>query len=130
MSGRDRAPWIIVAIIYLMAVAMSSVGCYRRASPLEKAIDASRRGDSGYVRSMLRKDPTLVRMRFRDGWTLLHRAAYEWDDAITLALIEAGAEVDARASDGTTPLLLAVMGGSGPLSCFYCAMEHHQTWRI
>lgn len=46
------------------------------------------------------------------GWTALHFAARDQKAEAARALLDAGAEVDPRDSDGATPLWRAVMSGS------------------
>ena len=63
---------------------------------------------------MLRLHPLLPRMKVDShGFTLLHRAA--WGDNVQTAdmLIAAGADIDARANDQSTPLTMALSCGCG-----------------
>jgi ankyrin repeat protein len=48
----------------------------------------------------------------REGWTPLHYAASGADDRATRMLLELGAQVDARAPNGNTPLMMAAGFGS------------------
>jgi ankyrin repeat protein len=66
------------------------------------------------LEELLRLHPMLPRMKVDShGFTLLHRAA--WGDTAQLAdmLITAGADVDARANDLSTPLTMALASGRG-----------------
>lgn len=47
----------------------------------------------------------------QDGWTALHYAAFEGRDALFDRLLEAGADVNARAPNLSTPLMLAARNG-------------------
>lgn len=63
---------------------------------------------------LLRRHPELSRMQVDSlGFTLLHRAA--WGNSLQLAemLVEAGADIDARANDLSTPLTMALAAGYG-----------------
>src|SRR5262245_12278161 len=66
------------------------------------------------LEELLRLHPMLPRMKVDShGFTLLHRAA--WGPNLQLAdiLIAAGADIDARANDRSTPLTMALSAGNG-----------------
>ena len=44
-------------------------------------------------------------------WTPLHYAAHQGDARIVARLLQAGAKVDARSANGTTPLMMGAMSG-------------------
>jgi uncharacterized protein YegJ (DUF2314 family) len=58
------------------------------------------------LKDQLKKSPAMVRSRDERGWTFLHQLALAGSAAVRL-LLEAGADPNARAHDGTTPLQLA-----------------------
>ena len=65
--------------------------------PFESAaFDEKRR-----VAKFVKKDPTLVRARTKDGWTLLHLACYFGGPGTAEVLLEAGADQNAVAENGT-----------------------------
>ena len=66
------------------------------------------------LENLLRRHPELSRMQVDSlGFTLLHRAA--WGNSLQLAemLIKAGADIDARSNDLSTPLTMALASGYG-----------------
>jgi ankyrin repeat protein len=75
-------------------------------------IEAAKKGDATKIRSLLKADPSLVRTMADHLKTALHLAA-EGDHAETAAaLVEAGADIEARTSWGASPLDWAAMMGS------------------
>jgi ankyrin repeat protein len=94
--------------------------------------------------------PGKVRMRLdevnavtEEGWTALHVAARSGHDQICAVLVDAGARLDAKTSDGATPLmfaqqwqptntaLLALLSGSAParppgMVCDHCGLTAEQ----
>jgi uncharacterized protein len=74
---------------------------------------AAATGNVEVVRELVSKDPALVHTFSHDGWTPLHLAAHFGHVEAAQALIESGADVQARARNGlgSTPLLWAVSGG-------------------
>ncbi|MDQ3331754.1 MAG: ankyrin repeat domain-containing protein [Planctomycetota bacterium] len=57
--------------------------------------------------SRLLKEGHDVRQSGTEGWTLLHYAAFQGTPTAVTLLIEHGADVNARAKDGPTPLQVA-----------------------
>ena len=55
-------------------------------------------------------DPNL---QDNEGWSPLHFAAQEWSEGVARSLIENGATVDIKDSNGNTPLLRAVFSSQG-----------------
>ena len=75
-------------------------------------IEAAKKGDATKIRSLLRADPNLVRAVADHLKTALHWAA-EMDHAETAAaLVEAGADIEARTSWGASPFDWAATMGS------------------
>lgn len=58
-------------------------------------------------RKQLQQDPSSAKFADERGWTLLHQHALAGNLAPVTVLIEFGADVNARTSDGATPLQLA-----------------------
>jgi hypothetical protein len=66
------------------------------------------------LEELLRLHPTLPRMKVDShGFTLLHRAAWGLNPQLAGILIAAGADIDARANDLSTPLTMALSAGNG-----------------
>ena len=63
------------------------------------------------VRDLLKKDKSLVTHRYAKDWTALHFAAFQGDRPSAAVLLDAGAEIDAANSSGTSPLMIAVQEG-------------------
>jgi ankyrin repeat protein len=71
------------------------------------------------LENLLRAHPELAQMHVDSlGFTLLHRAAWGNTHQLGKMLIDAGAEVDARANDLSTPLTMSLASGygKGPLA--------------
>lgn len=80
----------------------------------DAAFAALAAGDVERLANLLRADPALTAVRGENGATLLHAAAERDDVGSTDVLLAHGAEVDARASWGQTPLEWAAnLGSSG-----------------
>ena len=63
---------------------------------------------------LLAEHPNLARIQVDSlGFTLLHRAAWGLNPQLGDILLAAGADIDARANDLSTPLTLALSGGCG-----------------
>jgi ankyrin repeat protein len=80
----------------------------------EKAIlKAANSGDAARVGELLAGDASLVNARDKDGSTPLHCAAWKGHAALVAALLDAGADVNARSQNehyGDTPLHAAAHG--------------------
>ncbi|CAJ0602435.1 unnamed protein product [Cylicocyclus nassatus] len=77
------------------------------ATPLHLAANT---GQTACVRQLLEWDKKLVLYRDENAWTALHFAASNGHDVTAKVLIDAGSDVNARNSQGKTPLDLAVEG--------------------
>jgi ankyrin repeat protein len=62
--------------------------------------DAARKGDVNKVKALLKADPTLVSSKDKEGNTALHVAALHGEAAVAAALIDAGADVNAKNNYG------------------------------
>ena len=71
-------------------------------------------GERGAALALLRERPAIARLRQRNGGTALHVASFHGEAELAQALLDAGAETEAREQDfGATPLIHAVIG-AGP----------------
>lgn len=59
------------------------------------------------LKQHLEQDPSLVSMTGDNGWTLLHQEASAGNTATVRVLLDAGADANARAENGMTPLQIA-----------------------
>jgi len=76
-------------------------------------IEAAKKGDAAKIGSMLKADPGLVRAVGEHLKTALHWAAERDHAGVAAALVEAGADVEARTSWGASPFeWTATMGSS------------------
>lgn len=73
-------------------------------SPEEEILWAAERGLAERVGELLLQDPALLRARDADGYTALHRAAYNDHVTAVQRLLSAGADLAARTAEGWTPL--------------------------
>ena len=75
-----------------------------------KLLAAVRRGDVDAARLLLEHgaDPDA---RDKDGWAVLHKAAWNGYVELVHPLVERGADVNAELEDGQTPLFLACYAG-------------------
>jgi hypothetical protein len=73
-------------------------------SPIFKAVAAN---DLRLTVQLLTEEPELIVLRDRHGWTPLHQAAASSSLEVLLALLERGAEANARGRALETPLHLA-----------------------
>ena len=75
--------------------------------PAKEIIKAAKKGDVNKVKALLEMDSTLVGARDTDGSTPLHCAAWKGHLLVVAALLQAGADVNARNQNdhwGTSPL--------------------------
>ncbi len=74
-------------------------------------------GETQAVLSEIDRDPTLLEKRSSDGWTPLHLAAFFGRPELATALLDRGAQVDARSTNAmkNTPLHAAAAGGHAEL---------------
>jgi ankyrin repeat protein len=82
------------AAIVIMALASIS---FAFCGPIH---DAARKGDVKKVKALLAVDPTLVSSKDKEGDTPLHVAALHGETAVAAALIDAGADVNAKNNYG------------------------------
>jgi ankyrin repeat protein len=80
---------------------------------LENLLDASRKGDLAGVQSELSRDPKLARASNDTGDTALHQAAGGGHLEVIMALLDAGADINAVRADGMRPINCALMTRSG-----------------
>ena len=79
------------------------------------------------LEELLRLHPMLPRMKVDShGFTLLHRAAWGSNPQLADMLIAAGADIDARANDLSTPLTMALSSGNGQGSLAQMLAERTQ----
>jgi uncharacterized protein len=83
-----------------------------RATPLQSAVVARHRDTAGLLLA-LGASPNSVQ---RGGWTSLHAAARNGDEAIVDMLLLRGADTTRKSDDGKTPADLADEGGSAALA--------------
>lgn len=69
---------------------------------------AALRGDYDRVLQLLQRDVQIN----RDGWTPLHYGAASLNAKVVGLLLDEGAEIEARAPDGSTALMMAALRGS------------------
>lgn len=104
---------IAACIVALFA----SFGCRKKVQiperPISELVDdfyqAAKNGDVATVKAMLDRYPELADARENSMFelTALHGAAYKGEVEVARLLISRGADVNARASDGNTPLVEA-----------------------
>lgn len=89
---RTRSSWYILALAALAtAVAASSTSSF--ADPIH---DAARKGDVNKIKQILQSDPKAISAKDKDGDTALHIACLHGQVAAAQALIDAGADVNAK----------------------------------
>jgi ankyrin repeat protein len=82
-------------------------------NPRLDVFNAAVAGDTGKVISFVEHNPELLEARSGDGWTLLHLAAFFGHPELGNALLDRGAEIEARSTNAmkNTPLHAAAAGG-------------------
>ena len=75
--------------------------------PIETFLTAAEEGSGEKVRELLESDPSLIKASDRDGYTALHRAAYNNHLPVVDYLLTHGADPEARTADGWTALMSA-----------------------
>lgn len=101
MAGKLLIPAVIGALLlFWMSCARALCGGIN---------DAARTGDLAKVRTLLKGNPSLVSSTAFDGWTPLDEAADNGYFKMAKLLVEAGADVNARAKGGRSALYLATM---------------------
>ena len=85
----------IASLVILLALAGSSTAAF--CGPIH---DAARKGDANKVKALLQADPKLVADRDKNGDTPLHLACLHGQLAAAQALIDAGADVNAKNNYG------------------------------
>jgi len=76
----------------------------------EQLFSAVTRGDMHTCALILNQDEKRAQYADINGWTPLHYAVFHGNVEMTKLLIEKGADVNAQAADGSTPLHVAVLG--------------------
>lgn len=93
-------------ILWLSAILLISAPVY--ASEIH---DASDKGDTAEVKTLLSKQPDLVNAKNEKGSTPLHLASFKGHLEAAKLLLEKGADIEAVNGGGFTPLQLAAYGG-------------------
>ncbi|CAD6188583.1 unnamed protein product [Caenorhabditis auriculariae] len=75
--------------------------------PVEKFLTAAEEGKLEELAEMFAAEPSFVQAADRDGYTALHRAAYNNNLQIIDFLVSHGSNTEARTNSGWTPLLSA-----------------------
>lgn len=73
-------------------------------TPAELMLWAAENNRLATVQRMMSSDSSLIGCQDSDGYTPLHRAAYGGHVGVACALIDAGAEIEAKTADDWTPL--------------------------
>ncbi len=74
-------------------------------------INAAKSGNLAKIKTILQKDPTLINTSDTWLYTPLHWAIGKKHDEVALYLISKGADVNAKAKNGSTPLHMAARWG-------------------
>lgn len=81
-------------------------------------------GADSRVIELVASDPGLINSHSHDGWTPLHLAAFFAGAPLVEALLERGANVDARAKNGTTNMALHAASTARNLAAVRALVEH------
>lgn len=76
----------------------------RRNDPVKQMLWLCESGDEDLVKSMIKSSNHLVNCKDSDGYSPLHRAAYEGHTNIMKLLLDSDADMNALTEDGWTPL--------------------------
>ena len=74
-------------------------------------IEAIQNGNADQVKSLLEAQPEVVNTTETNGYTALHLAAQQGNGEIIKLLLEHGADINAIAADGQTPMEVAIKHG-------------------
>ena len=91
---RSRSSAVRVLLTVALACAFAATGF---AGPIH---DAARKGDANKVKALLQQDPKLLSDKDKNGDTPLHLAALHGQVAVVQALLDAGADVNAKNNYG------------------------------
>lgn len=104
--------------VFLLAVLLSLEGCglfvpsHHDPKEYQAIHAAAEGGDIGALKTLLDRDPSLVKRRDWDGLTVLHLAIVHKHTEAAAYLLTRGACVKAKSKDGVTPLHFAAQVGS------------------
>uniref|UniRef100_A0A0N5BSY2 ANK_REP_REGION domain-containing protein n=1 Tax=Strongyloides papillosus TaxID=174720 RepID=A0A0N5BSY2_STREA len=80
--------------------------------PVEQFLTAAEEGDFNTIKERLEKDKSLMYAKDQDGYTAMHRAAYNKHLDILKYLLQVGANPEARTNEGWTVLHSAACWGN------------------
>jgi ankyrin repeat protein len=98
LSRLFRLPILRFAIVILFAFTWSRIAF------CGEIHDAAMRGDLKKVRKLLKKNPTLIASKNKNGWMPLHYVAMYGHKDVAESLLVYGADVNAKTNGGQTPL--------------------------
>ena len=82
----------------------SQLSSLTKAQAEELLLEAGENGDTGTIQRILSIFPNITNYQDDDGYTALHRAAYNGHTEAIKLLIEYGADIGSRTKDGWQPL--------------------------